>query len=61
MVKGEAMNEPTVYTYNESPHYSKTCICGVTIIGASEKGLQSLIKRHLDKGSIHSEWEKGIA
>jgi hypothetical protein len=58
MVKGEAMSEPIVYSYNESPHYSITCGCGVTIIGASEKGLQSLTKRHREKGSIHLEWEK---
>jgi hypothetical protein len=58
MVKGEAMSEPIVYSYNESPHYSITCACGVTIIGASERGLQSLVKRHREKGSIHLEWEK---
>jgi hypothetical protein len=57
MVKGEAMNEG-VYTYSEPPHYSKGCNCGITIIGTSEKGLQSLIKRHKEKGSIHLEWEK---
>jgi hypothetical protein len=52
------MSEPIVYSYNESPHYSITCACGVTIIGASERGLQSLVKRHREKGSIHLEWEK---
>ncbi len=51
------MNEG-IYTYNEPPHYSKSCNCGITIIGSSEKGLQSLIKRHIEKGSIHLEWEK---
>ena len=52
------MSEPVVYSYNESPHYSKTCNCGVTIIGASERGLHTLIKRHEEKGSIHLEWKK---
>jgi hypothetical protein len=57
MAQGEAMNEGT-YTYSEPPHYSKGCNCGITIIGSSEKGLQSLIKRHIEKGSIHLDWEK---
>ena len=52
------MNE-AFYTYTgEPPHYSKVCNCGVTITGTSEKGLQSLIKRHKEKGPIHLEWEK---
>ncbi len=46
------------YTYNESPHYSMPCECGLTIIGGSEKGLQTLITRHRQKGSIHLQWEK---
>ena len=48
----------STYSYSEPPHYAKTCNCGVVISGTSEKGLQSLIKRHKEKGSIHLEWEK---
>jgi hypothetical protein len=57
MAKGEAMSEPVLY-YQDPPHYSKVCNCGITIIGSSEKGLQSLIKRHKEKGPIHLEWIK---
>jgi hypothetical protein len=57
MAKGETMSD-SVYAYSEPPHYAKTCNCGVVISGTSEKGLQSLIKRHKEKGSIHLEWEK---
>ncbi len=52
------MNYPT-YISGESPHFSISCNCGVTIIGASEKGLQSLVKRHKEKGAIHLDWEAG--
>ena len=51
------MSEPILY-YQDPPHYSKVCNCGITIIGSSEKGLQSLIKRHKEKGPIHLEWIK---
>lgn len=51
------MNEPIAY-YQDPPHYSKACDCGITIIGSSEKGLQSLIRRHIEKGPIHLGWLK---
>jgi hypothetical protein len=51
------MNEQAGY-FQTPPHYSKVCNCGITVIGSSEKGLQSLIKRHIEKGPIHLEWIK---
>jgi hypothetical protein len=59
MVKGEAMNEYAAQWYaKESPSFSYRCECGLMITGQSEKGLQTLVKRHREKGSIHLEWEK---
>ena len=42
----------------ESPSFSYRCECGLMITGQSEKGLQTLVKRHREKGAIHLEWEK---
>ena len=52
------MNEPINYTVSEPPHYGYTCQCGVTINGTSEKGLNSLLKRHKEGGVIHKDWEE---
>lgn len=49
--------EPGLGVYNEPPRYSKTCECGITITGISEKGLSSLVKRHIESGVIHLEWK----
>ncbi len=59
MDKGEAMNEYAQQWYaKESPSFSYRCECGLMITGQSEKGLQTLVKRHREKGAIHLEWEK---
>lgn len=55
------MNEPINYTVSEPPHYGYTCQCGVTINGTSEKGLNSLLKRHKEGGVIHKDWEEHTA
>ena len=53
------MNEYAAQWYaKESPSFSYRCECGLMITGQSEKGLQTLVKRHREKGSIHLEWEK---
>lgn len=37
----------------QSPLYSVTCDCGVTITGHSEKGLNTLFGLHIESGVIH--------
>jgi hypothetical protein len=49
------MNE---YTVKEAPYYSLVCSCGIRITGNSEKGLVSLVKRHIESGAIHMQWVK---
>ena len=44
--------------YNLPPCYSIKCECGVTVTGTSEKGLSSLMKRHIEKGTIHLEYKE---
>jgi len=45
------------YTVKEAPYYSTTCNCGIRITGNSEKGLVSLLKRHIEDGAIHLKWK----
>jgi hypothetical protein len=59
MVKGKTVMPHVAQWYaNERPSFSFYCNCGLAITGQSEKGLQTLIKRHKEKGAIHLEWEK---
>ena len=37
----------------QSPLYSVTCDCGVTITGYSEKKLNTLLELHIESGIIH--------
>lgn len=46
------------YTVKEAPYYSLTCNCGIKITGNSEKGLNALVKRHIEDGVIHHQWIK---
>lgn len=38
------------------PEYQLTCNCGMRISGTNENGLLSLMKRHLDTGTLHSAY-----
>jgi hypothetical protein len=35
------------------PEYRLTCNCGMKITGTNEKGLLSLIKKHIETGEYH--------
>ena len=35
------------------PEYGMTCHCGMRITGTNEKGLVSLIKKHIETGEYH--------
>jgi len=38
------------------PNYSIQCECGMLITGQSEKGVCSLVARHLKDGKYHMDW-----
>ena len=51
--KGNWQSEKT-YS-NSPPMYSYPCDCGITIAGQSEKGLNGLLKRHIEDAIFHTE------
>ena len=38
------------------PEYNLTCYCGMKISGTNEKGLVSLLKKHITSGVFHTAY-----
>ena len=55
MLEHKGIRREEKFYSNSPPMYSYPCDCGITISGQSEKGLNGLVKRHIEDGIFHTE------